>query len=138
MDLNVKIPALEHIKRRTIFIAFDLEDPQSAISEVGFARLCLKDIRDLAPGKQGHRWLKQTRSMHYRVEELKGYKGRRGNPESYPRSRFISQADLKQNIELVFDFYTAGGKKNLVLVGHGVHNDIEKLKKILGLDIETT
>lgn len=40
-------------------------------------------------------------------------------------------------IQLALQKYTSGGMANFVLVGHGVHNDIEKLKKILDLDIET-
>jgi hypothetical protein len=132
-----------------IFIAVDLEAYErntNLITEIGVAVLDTRDLKCLAPGPAGSEWQKAIRARHLRVAEYVHLKNKdfvEGCPENFEfgKTEFVGKDKLPQTIASCFKFpycdstnkATANSngeeKRNIVLVGHDIGQDIKFLQQ---------
>ncbi|KAK3664746.1 hypothetical protein LTR22_004333 [Elasticomyces elasticus] len=138
-----------------IIIAFDCEAYErapKAITEVGLATLDTRDLRGEAPGPIGKNWHKHIRARHFRVNEYKHLCNGEyvsGCPDAFlfGKSEFVLKGDLASVLTScfhhpfskvdpgsvgsgVFEGQVDGEKRNIVLLGHDINQDIAYLQQI--------
>lgn len=67
-------PAPFTFDRSVVFVCVDVESYEKAhdkITEVGVATLDTRDLKDVAPGKDGEGWRSKIRARHFRIEQYK-------------------------------------------------------------------
>ncbi|KAL8638328.1 MAG: hypothetical protein Q9228_004515 [Teloschistes exilis] len=161
-DLDVSEAAPFPFQSNVVFICVDVEayeKPPRPITEIGISTLDTNDLVNLAPGERGTNWMKKIRSRHFRISES----GHLHNKEhvqgcadrfepDFGVSEWISIHEAPQIIASCFrppfsrpsedtsadshadDLEVDEPKRQLVLVGHDVQNDVEYLRKI-GYDV---
>ncbi|KAI4204145.1 MAG: hypothetical protein LQ350_001336 [Teloschistes chrysophthalmus] len=161
-DLDVSEAAPFPFQSNVVFICVDVEayeKPPRPITEIGISTLDTNDLVDLAPGERGTNWMKKIRSRHFRISET----GHLHNKEhvqgcadrfepDFGVSEWISIKEAPQVIASCFrpplsrpsentsvdshgdESESEEPKRQLVLVGHDVQNDVEYLRKI-GYDV---
>jgi hypothetical protein len=147
--VNADAPAPHPFDNDVIFISVDVEaweDPPNPITEVGVATLDTRDLHQQAPGTNGEAWQKRIRARHFRIDEHKSkcnHKYVDGCPDKFEfnnhQSTFVPDAHISKTVSDCFtppygnDFpdvkYTLE-KRNVVLVGHDINQDINYLRKI--------
>lgn len=135
-----------------IFIAVDVEAyerPPRMVTEVGVATLDTRDLIKHAPGEVGESWQKFIRARHFRISEYKHYVNSEfvsGCPDKFEfgKSEFISKDSISKELFNCFkppysssDPKDTEEKRQIVLVGHDVSQDITYLQKI-GINILST
>lgn len=149
--INVDQPALHPRDSDVIIIAVDVEayeKAQGIITEVGVSTLDTRDLKDTPPGKNGQNWQQFIRGRHFRVIENKAYVNGQfvaGCPENFdfgetewaslktmasvltkcfhePFSKPTSSADIIEE--------DPNNKRNIVLLGHDIEQDIQYCHKL--------
>ncbi|KAK3114256.1 hypothetical protein LTR53_007614 [Teratosphaeriaceae sp. CCFEE 6253] len=133
-----------------IFIAFDVEAYERSpktITEVGVATLDTRDLKNNAPGRNGTDWHKHIRARHFRVVEYKHLINKEfvaGCPDRFEfgDSEFVGRDNLPSVLTSCFHepfsrkdapplaADAVEEKRNLVLLGHDVNQDIQYLNSI--------
>ncbi|TIA51509.1 hypothetical protein D6C77_08836 [Aureobasidium pullulans] len=135
-----------------IYIAVDCESWErnhNIITEIGFATLDTRDLKDVHHGEGGKDWHKFVRGRHFRINEYKHYTNSefvRGCPDRFEfgESEFVDLADAPRMIATCFKHpYSAKNvgdvaeehqeKRNIVFVGHDTKQDVAYLRR-LGYD----
>jgi hypothetical protein len=135
-----------------IYIAVDVESYErnhNMITEIGFATLDTRDLKDIPHGETGKDWHKFIRARHFRVNEYKHYTNSgfvRGCPDNFEfgESEFVDLKDVPRMIASCFKYpYSAKPteqttaneeeKRNIIFLGHDTKQDIAYLRK-LGYD----
>jgi hypothetical protein len=158
--INVDDPAPYIFDRDAILIAIDVEwyerNP-SWITEVGLATLDTRDLIDISPGKNGQNWRQLIRPRHIRVKEYLSVINEQfiqGCPDRFEFgiSEIVARSDVAEVLSSCFKHPYSGPEevgerssghdkrstnefqnlesRNIVLVGHGIHGDINALAKI--------
>ncbi|KAF3770006.1 hypothetical protein M406DRAFT_248006 [Cryphonectria parasitica EP155] len=135
--LDVNTPAPYTPEDDVVFICVDIETYEripKLVTEVGFAILDTRDIRGVAPGKGAENWFPLIQGRHLRIKEYKQYRNRtyvRGCPEhfQYGVSEFVGIDGIEKTcVEILTPKDPATGKpRNVILVGHDIHQDTELL-----------
>ena len=147
--VNADAPAPHPFDNDVIFIAVDVEaweDPPNPITEVGVATLDTRDLRQQAPGTNGEGWQKCIRARHFRIDEHKrkcNHKYVDGCPDKFEfnnhQSTFVPDAHISNTVSDCFnppygndfpDTKHTLEKRNVVLVGHDINQDINYLRKL--------
>lgn len=124
------------------------ERDQRKVTELGVAVLDTRDLRGVAPGKNGEDWVAKMKYAHFRPVEYARLVNRRfvqGCEEGFAfgSSTWIRLADAKKVLESIFatperlaevaEFGKEFGKaerRNVVFVAHGVSNDDAYLRAL--------
>ncbi|KAL8727961.1 MAG: hypothetical protein Q9166_005726 [cf. Caloplaca sp. 2 TL-2023] len=162
-DLIVSEPAPFVFQDEVVFICVDVEAYEKdnrPVTEIGVSTLDIRDLVDLPPGDCGLAWRKKIRARHFRIKEtahLHNTEFVAGCAERFESefgvSEWISFRDAPRIIAACFrppysrridemdgqskgdgdlmDYFT---KRQLILVGHDVKQDIEYLRQI-GYDV---
>jgi hypothetical protein len=146
VDTAESVPYVIH--EDVVFIAIDVEAwerNQNTITEVGVATLDTRDIRALAPGKNGKNWHGLVRARHFRVTETRQLVNKdfvQGCPDNFEfgESEFVPLADMPSVLTSCFHkpFSKKGGSavrhpdgvRQIVLVGHDTMNDIKYCQQL--------
>ncbi|KAF2438179.1 hypothetical protein P171DRAFT_334645, partial [Karstenula rhodostoma CBS 690.94] len=128
----------------TTVICFDTEGwnaDSSKLTEVGFNRFFAESVRQIEPGLWGEGILRKASFYHARIAEnshLQTRSGTKGDPTSnrFGRTRFLSSKEACIALEEFFAVRTADGQGicPVVILGHALGGDIEKLWRLLGFD----
>ena len=141
--------SLNGLPEDVVFVCIDCETFESdhdKILEIGVAVLDTKNLRECAPGENGEAWLSKLQCAHYRVLENASLVNRRfvkGRPDAFHfgTSSWITLENIKQVLERIFlnpgelaraaefDHEILDALRHVVLVGHGLGNDLDFLKK---------
>ncbi|KAK0389106.1 hypothetical protein NLU13_2681 [Sarocladium strictum] len=125
------------VPRDVVFICIDveaLEREPYPISEIGIAVLDTRDLKDKDPGPAGRDWWPLIKAFHLRVKEYSGLRNFRfvqGCPTkfSFGESTFPPKGQVAEAImKALKPWYPAD--RDLVLVGHDVHQDIKYLAEL--------
>ncbi|KAH6897258.1 hypothetical protein B0T10DRAFT_557084 [Thelonectria olida] len=114
-----------------VFLCVDIEAierPPNPVSEIGFAILNTKDIREISPGHNGRNWWTMIDCHHIRVKEYAGLVNHRyvmGCPDNFDFGESIMRpkADVQREIMSILAPYE-NKTISLVLVGHDVQQDL--------------
>ncbi|KAK5130629.1 hypothetical protein LTR08_001888 [Meristemomyces frigidus] len=136
-------PAPHPFDSDAIIIAIDCEAYENSprvVTEIGFATLDTRDLRNNAPGAVGADWHKHIRGRHFRIIEHKhliNYIYCRGCPDKfdYGRTEFIRKDDIASKLtECFHEPFSGKGpasnassgeeKRNIILLGHDISQDI--------------
>ncbi|KAK5173931.1 uncharacterized protein LTR77_002612 [Saxophila tyrrhenica] len=114
-----------------------------AITEIGIATLDTRDLKTTAPGPTGTEWQKAIRARHIRVAEYTYLVNKdfvQGCPDKFEfgRSEFVGLDKVVQTTASCFKYPYSGSpppdeteeKRNIVLVGHDISQDIKYLHSI--------
>jgi len=152
--IDVNQPAAHACESDVIIISIDVEAyerAQGIITEVGVSTLDTRDLQGTAPGTNGQNWQQFVRARHFRITEYKSYVNKdfvAGCPDNfdYGTSEWVSiksiPSVLTQCFHEPFSKPTNGSnyqtpvaedpsqKRNIVLLGHDVEQDIQYCHKI--------
>lgn len=160
-DLDISKPAPFEFRDNVVFICVDVEAYEKndrPITEIGISTLDTNDLLEISPGEVGNAWMKKIRARHFRIKEtahLNNSEFVAGcadhfEPE-FGESEWVSFKEAPQLIASCFrppysrpinqdeeastgSEETSEPKRNLVLVGHDINNDIHYLRR-LGYDV---
>ncbi|KAK3723563.1 hypothetical protein LTR37_001815 [Vermiconidia calcicola] len=133
-----------------IFIAVDaeaFEEGRHQVTEVGIATLDTRDLINQPPGTNGQDWQECISARHFRITEYKNLTNNKyveGCPDKFEfgKSDFVGKDKIAQKVASCFkppygvkypslsDDMQAEEKRNLVLVGHDLSQDVNYLKQI--------
>ncbi|KAI4752821.1 hypothetical protein E4T52_14983 [Aureobasidium sp. EXF-3400] len=151
VSLGLTPPSPDTPASDVIYIAVDVESYErnhNMITEIGFATLDTRDLKDIPHGETGKDWHKLIRARHFRVNEYKHYTNSefvRGCPDQFEfgESEFVDLKDVPHMIASCFKYpYSAKDtesnieneeKRNIIFLGHDTKQDIAYLRK-LGYD----
>ncbi|KAE8145641.1 hypothetical protein BDV25DRAFT_133615 [Aspergillus avenaceus] len=141
--LQVDKPTPYSFWKEPIFICIDVESNErfhDQITEVGISVLDTLDLVGVAPGEAGSGWVAQIKSRHLRVEEYRNHVNRdfvHGCPGNFEfgTSDWVLAAELAFAVQDSFQAIRRPDRepeelRNLILVGHSIHCDIQSLRKI--------
>lgn len=147
--LNVEEPARHPCESDVIIISVDVESYERAhniITEVGVSTLDTRDLQGTAPGKSGQNWHQFVRARHFRVIEHKGYVNGKfvaGCPEHFEfgNSEWVALKSMPSVLTQCFHepFSNPAGvsniedpqnKRNIVLLGHDIEQDVQYCHKL--------
>ncbi|OTB17871.1 hypothetical protein K445DRAFT_374228 [Daldinia sp. EC12] len=137
-DWNVDMLASLEQEGSVRFIAVDVEAwelSQNVITEVGLAVLDTRDTASVIAGEDGCGWFPLIKSYHFIIEEHKYMVNRRhirGIPHlfNFGNSEFVSLYEINRVIGKIIGDTESHDQRPVVVVGHGVHDDIAYLKKV--------
>ena len=129
------------VERRPVFVAIDVEAYErdnSKITEIGIATLDAKDFISVEPcgtgeePKVGKNWWKFIHARHIRIAEHMHYVNSefvQGCPNAFEfgQSEVVSLRDTAVSLRSIFEGFS---DRNVILVGHGIHADIQYLAKL--------
>jgi hypothetical protein len=152
VSLGLVPPSSDTPDSDVIYIAVDVESYErnhNMITEIGFATLDTRDLKNTPHGEAGKDWHKFIRARHFRVNEYKHYTNSefvRGCPDKFEfgESEFVDLKDVPRVIASCFKYpYSAKTtetntadeeeKRNIIFLGHDTKQDIAYLRK-LGYD----
>jgi hypothetical protein len=140
-----------------IFICVDIEAYErdhSVITEIGVATFDTMGLDGIPPGAQGELWRTMIDARHFRISEYSTIRNSeyvRGCPESFEfgESEFLTKEEavkaladcfktplkfqedvLKSPESLALKKATAEGKRNIILVGHDIAQDINYMQQL--------
>ncbi|KAL2354964.1 hypothetical protein BJ546DRAFT_822309, partial [Cryomyces antarcticus] len=131
-----------------IFVAIDLEAyefAQHKITEIGISTLDVGHLANVAAGADGSAWLSKIRTRHLLVEEYANLVNRRyvkGCPDKFDFgiSEWIPLSSAARTLTDAFRVpadadsssppATSKKYRDVILVGHGLSNDTDYLKRI--------
>ncbi|KAI5859389.1 hypothetical protein GGS23DRAFT_600511 [Durotheca rogersii] len=125
------------------FVCVDIEAWEkvpSIVTEVGFATLDTRDIIDTPPlGRGGQGWFPLMNCYHFIIHEHRdkvNYRYVKGCPDSFDfgDSEVVSLSNIREAIQKIIGDPGSGQERPVVMVGHGLGNDLKYLKKV-GYDI---
>ncbi|KAI9717749.1 MAG: hypothetical protein M1812_004478 [Candelaria pacifica] len=155
LDITKVAPFL--FEESIVFISVDVEAYErdhNLITEIGISTLDTLDLQDLPPGIDGKDWMAKIRARHFRVQEYshlhnKDFVDGCGDRFEFGESEWISIKDTPQIIAGCFRFPFSAAvptdtsvgqfndasddgnkKRNIILVGHDVSNDITFLQNL--------
>lgn len=114
------------------------------ITELGFSFLRTGELAGMEPGPHGVNFLSKIKFFHVRIQPFSHLVNRQytpGDPEQFHfgSSRFVSLVEART---LLADFFlhppmvpNTNRKFPIVLLGHDVGNDVEKMRQHFGVDI---
>lgn len=143
-------PPTHPFDQDVIFISIDVEAWErnaGTITEVGVATLDTRDLKDIAPGKNGVDWQKKVRGRHFRIIENKKYVNKefvQGCPDRFEfgTSEFVGLNSIASELTKCFHHPFSGpepthteareaqDKRSLILLGHATNEDIQYLSKL--------
>lgn len=152
--IDVDKPAAYPCEMDVVIISIDIEAyerAQGIITEVGVSTLDTRDLQGTAPGKNGENWQQFVRARHFRVLEHKGYENKDfvagcADEFQFGTSEWVSiktlPSVLTQCFHEPFSKPSDGlnnqasipedpnNKRNIVLLGHDIEQDIQYCHKI--------
>jgi hypothetical protein len=150
--IDVNQPAAHPCELDVIIISIDVEAyerAQGIITEVGVSTLDTRDLQGTAPGRNGQNWQQFVRARHFRITEYKNYVNKdfvAGCPDKFDfgTSEWVSIKSIPSVLTQCFHqpFSKPGSnykapvaqdpnqKRNIVLLGHDVEQDIQYCHKI--------
>ena len=157
--LDISQPSPHPFASEPIIIAIDVESWErnhNAVTEVGVATLDTRDLQGHAPGRVGEDWQKHIRARHFRVIENKDYINKDfidGCPGAFqfgdsefvglksmasvltscfhePFSKKAADDGSWPDVEEDANAEKTTEKRNIILLGHDVGNDISYCHKL--------
>ncbi|EMR68364.1 putative qde-2-interacting protein [Eutypa lata UCREL1] len=135
---NVEEPA-PFIKDSSVrFVCVDIEAYErnnKLVTEVGLAILDTEDIMDIPPGNDGENWFSQIKTFHFRINEyshLVNSEFVAGCPYAFNfgQSELIPLKSIAQRISDIIGDGDSEDKRPVILVGHGMGQDLTYLHKL--------
>ncbi|KAF2117088.1 hypothetical protein BDV96DRAFT_657137 [Lophiotrema nucula] len=139
-------PLAQHVITNVIDTEIYDKNGKQRLTELGIVPFDSRDMGRLAElGEHGENYLRNLYYYHYRLAEnahLGFKKTREGKPATnrFGQTRFVTEQQARLLLENTFAWDIDPqrpelGKCPVVLIGHGIHIDIQRLQKALGTDI---
>ncbi|MCJ1307140.1 hypothetical protein MMC25_000786 [Agyrium rufum] len=154
-ELDPLAPVPYPFENDVVFIAIDVEVAERShkcITEIGVSTLDTRDLKVVPPSERGKAWLPLIRARHFRIKEYAHIVNKdfvNGCPDRFEKefgeSEFISLDEAPKVLAACFRHpfssrkeedqvdHTTLPKRNIILVGHAIANDIQYLRD-LGYD----
>ncbi|KAH7073775.1 hypothetical protein BKA63DRAFT_534163 [Paraphoma chrysanthemicola] len=108
--VDASLPAPFGCDQSVVFVCVDVESYERAhhkITEIGVATLDTRDLKGIAPGKDGEAWRKLVKARHFRIQEnrhLVNHEFVQGHPDGFDfgESTFVKLQDAPQHVAACF------------------------------------